>query len=333
MREIPLDARIYVAGHRGLVGSALVRRLRREGFTRLLTATRAELDLRRPADVERWFARERPEYVLVAAGTVGGIQANASRPAEFLHDNLAIHSSVLHAAFLHPVERLLYFGSSCIYPRECPQPIREESLLTGPLEPTNAPYAVAKIAGVTLCRAYREQYGCDFVAVMPTNLYGPNDDFDPESAHVLPALMHRLHRARRSGRRRVAVWGTGTPRRELMHVDDLADASLFLMRHYEGASHVNVGTGEDLSIRELAERVRDCVAPEVELAFDATKPDGAPRKLLDVSLLRGLGWRARIGLTEGIASTYAWYLAHEGSSRRRVATASAARGGVLQGAA
>ncbi len=306
MIDIPSDARIYVAGHRGLVGSAIVRRLAREGFTNLLTASREEVDLRSQSAVEAWFRAERPEYVFLVAGTVGGILANSTRPAEFLYDNLMIHATVVHAAWRTGVKRLLYLGSSCIYPRMAPQPMREEHLLTGPLEPTNEPYAVAKIAGIRLCQAYRTQYGCDFISAMPTNLYGPGDNFDLVSSHVLPALIRRFHEAKEAGEREMVVWGTGAPRREFLHVDDLADACLFLMRHYGEAEHVNVGTGEEVTIRELAEAVRDAVAPGIALRFDPTKPDGMPRKLLDVSRLHALGWHHTIGLREGIAATYAW---------------------------
>ena len=312
--ELPRSARVYVAGHRGLVGSAIVRRLRVEGFDNLLTATRSELDLREQAAVNEWFRANRPEYVFLVAGTVGGILANSTRPAEFIYDNLMIHATVVHAAHLHGVRRLLYLGSSCIYPRECPQPIREEYLLTGLLEPTNEPYAIAKISGIKLCQAYRQQYGSDFISAMPTNLYGPHDNFDLQSSHVLPALMRKFHDARAEGRDEVTVWGTGSPKREFLHVDDLADACLFLMRHYAGDGHINVGTGEDLSIRELAEAVREAVAPGARIVFDASKPDGTPRKLLDVGRLHALGWRHRIGLREGIRSTYDWFLAHQGQA-------------------
>lgn len=308
--DIPPSSRVYVPGHRGLVGSAIVRRLRQEGFTNVLTATRGELDLRDQAAVNDWFRANRPEYVFMVAGTVGGILANSTRPAEFIYDNLMMHATVVHASHLHGVRRLLYLGSSCIYPRECPQPIREEYLLTGLLEPTNEPYAIAKISGIKLCQAYRRQYGSDFISAMPTNLYGPHDNFDLESSHVLPALMRKFHEARVSGSGEVVVWGTGAPRREFLHVDDLADACLFLMRFYDGDSHINVGTGEDLSIRELAETIREIVAPGVRLAFDTEKPDGMPRKLLDVSRLHGLGWRHRIDLRDGIERTYRWFSEH-----------------------
>jgi GDP-L-fucose synthase len=312
MIDMAKDARIYVAGHSGLVGSAIVRRLEAEGFSHILTATRQELDLRDQAAVNRWFAAHRPEFVFLVAGTVGGILANSTRPAEFIYDNLMIHATVVHAAYRDGARKLLYLGSSCIYPRECRQPMKEEDLLAGPLEPTNEPYAVAKIAGIKLCQAYRRQYGCDFVSAMPTNLYGPHDNFDLESSHVLPALIRKFHEARQAGRREVVVWGTGSPRREFLHVDDLADACLFVMRNWGEDIHINVGTGEDLSIRELAELVRDVVYPGATLAWDGSKPDGMPRKLLDVSRLHALGWRHSTGLREGIASTYRWFVAHAG---------------------
>jgi GDP-L-fucose synthase len=315
MIEMRPDARVFVAGHGGLVGSAIVRRLAAEGFSSVLTATRAQLDLRDQAAVNYWFRANRPEHVFLVAGTVGGILANSTRPAEFIYDNMMIHATVVHAAKLFPVKRLLYLGSSCIYPRQSPQPMREEHLLAGPLEPTNEPYAIAKIAGIKLCQAYRTQYGCDFISAMPTNLYGPNDNFDLASSHVLPALIRKFHDARLAGRDEVVVWGTGTPRRELLHVDDLADACLFLMRRYDAAEHVNVGTGEDLTIREIAEAVRDAVHPGARLVFDTSRPDGTPRKLLDVSRLHALGWRHRIPLREGIASSYRWFLDNHDHAR------------------
>ncbi len=325
MIEIPKTARIFVAGHRGLVGSAVVRRLQQEGFSNLLLASRDQLDLRDQAAVHYWFKANRPEYVFLVAGTVGGILANSTRPAEFIYDNILIHSSVVHAAYLYGVKRLLYLGSSCIYPRDCTQPIREEHLLTGLLEPTNEPYAIAKISGIKLCQAYRKQYGCDFISAMPTNLYGPHDNFDLQSSHVLPALIRRFHEAQAGGRGEVTVWGSGTPRREFLHVDDLADACLFLMRHYQDESHINVGTGEDLTIRELAEMVRDAVAPGVDLAFDTSKPDGTPRKLLDVGRLHGLGWQHRIALRPGIEQTYRWFLDHQTVRQHPAVDAQAAR--------
>ena len=315
MIEMNPDARVFVAGHRGLVGSAIARRLDAEGFSRVSTATREQLDLRDQAAVNYWFRANRPEYVFLVAGTVGGILANSTRPAEFIYDNMMIHATVVHAAHLFPVKRLLYLGSSCIYPRDCPQPMKEEHLLSGTLEPTNEPYAIAKIAGIKLCQAYRKQYGSDFISAMPTNLYGPNDNYDLASSHVLPALIRKFHDAKAEGRTEVPIWGTGSPRREFLHVDDLADACLFLMRRYDAAEHVNVGTGEDLTIRELAEMVRDIVHPGATLAFDASKPDGTPKKLLDVSRLHALGWRHRIGLREGIESSYRWFLENHDHAR------------------
>jgi GDP-L-fucose synthase len=299
---------VFVAGHRGLVGSALVRRLQGEGFSRILTASREQLDLRDQSAVNYWFRANRPENVLLAAGTVGGILANSTRPAEFIYDNLLIHATVVHAAHVYGVKKLLYLGSSCIYPRDASQPMTEAALLAGPLEPTNEPYAVAKIAGIKLCRAYRLQYGCDFISAMPTNLYGPGDNFGLASSHVLPALIRKFHDAKIAGASEVTVWGSGRPRREFLHVDDLADACVFLMRHYDEADHVNVGCGEDLTIQELAEQIREVVYPDARIRFDASKPDGAPRKLLDVSRLHALGWRHRISLADGIASTYRWFL-------------------------
>ena len=310
VKDMDKRARIYIAGHGGLVGSAVVRRLQQERFDHLLTVTRDQLDLRDQAAVNYWFRANRPEYVFLVAGTVGGIMANATRPAEFLYDNMMIHATVVHAAHLYGVKRLLYLGSSCIYPRECPQPMKEDYLLSGPLEPTNEAYALAKIAGIKLCQSYRAQYGSDFIAAMPTNLYGPHDNFDLTSSHVLPAMIRKFHDAKVSGDREVRLWGTGSPRREFLHVDDLADACLFLMRNYSDAAHINVGTGEDLSIRELADMVGAVVYPEARLVFDSSKPDGTPRKLLDMSRLHGLGWRHTIDLRAGIEQTYAWFLDH-----------------------
>ena len=311
MIEIEPQARIFVAGHRGLVGSAIQRRLGAAGLQNLLTATREQLDLRDQAAVNYWFRANRPEYVFLVAGTVGGILANSTRPAEFLYDNMMIHATVVHAAHLYGVRRLLYLGSSCIYPRDCPQPMSEEHLLTGQLEATNESYAIAKIAGIKLCQAYRRQYGCDFISAMPTNLYGPQDNFDLESSHVLPAMIRKFHDAKAAGKNEVTIWGTGLPRREFLHVDDLADACLFLLKRYDAAEHINVGTGEDLSILELAHLVRDVVHPSAILVFDHTKPDGTPRKLLDVSRLHQLGWRHRIELRDGIAATYEWFAKSE----------------------
>jgi GDP-L-fucose synthase len=309
------NARIFIAGSRGLVGSAIVRRLEAEGATRLLTATREQLDLRDQAAVNYWFRANRPEFVYLVAGTVGGIFANSSRPAEFIYDNMLIHATVVHAAHQYGVKKLLYLGSSCIYPRMAPQPMKEEHLLTGLLEPTNESYAIAKIAGIKLCEAYRKQYGSNFISAMPTNLYGQNDNFDLAQSHVLPALIRKFHEAKVQNQPEVTIWGTGTPRREFLHVDDLADACMFLMERYDELGHINVGTGEDLSIRELADTLKQVIYPEATLRFDTTKPDGPPRKLLDVSRLHALGWKHRIGLAEGLASTYEWFLQHQDSLR------------------
>jgi len=308
------QARIFVAGHRGMVGSALVRRLAAEGYPNVVTRSRAELDLMDQAAVNRFFEAERIDVVLLAAARVGGILANASRPGEFIYENLVIETNVIHAAYRARVERLVFFGSSCIYPKQCPQPIREEYLLTSPLEPTNDAYAIAKIAGLKLCEAYNREYNTQYVALMPTNLYGPNDNYDLNSSHVLPALLRKAHEARLSGAASLTVWGSGTPRREFLHVDDLAAATLFVLEHNVTDGLFNVGVGEDLSIRELAEGICKVVGFEGELAFDASKPDGTPRKLLDVSRLAQMGWRARIGLAEGLASTYRQFVAaHAGS--------------------
>jgi GDP-L-fucose synthase len=305
-----------------MVGSAILRRLDAAGFTNVVGATRQQLDLRDQAAVNDWFKANKPEYVFLVAGTVGGILANSTRPAEFIYDNLMIHATIVHASRVYDVKRLLYLGSSCIYPRDCPQPIREDYLLSGLLEPTNEPYAIAKIAGIRLCQAYRRQYGCDFIAAMPTNLYGPADNFDLTSSHVVPALMRKFHEAKLTGADCAIVWGSGEPRREFLHVDDLADACLFLMEHYDDNQHIDVGTGVDLSIRELAEQIRDIVAPHIAIAFDPSKPDGMPRKLLDVGRLHRLGWRHTIELRDGLASTYAWWCGQVGP-RARSATSRA----------
>lgn len=305
------DARIYVAGHAGLVGSAVLRKLEALGFRSVITATRQELDLRDQRAVNDWFQQNRPEYVFLVAGTVGGILANSSRPAEFIYDNMMIHGTVVHAAHLWGSQKLLYLGSSCIYPREALQPITEEELLQGPLEPTNEWYAIAKIAGIKLCQAYRQQYGANFISAMPTNLYGPGDNFDLDSSHVVPALIRKFHDAKVIGRKEVEIWGSGSPRREFLHVDDLADACIFLMNSYSGESHLNVGTGIDVTIAELAAMIRSIVYPEAELIFDRSKPDGTPRKVLDVSRLTDVGWSASIPLDKGIESTYDWFLTQE----------------------
>lgn len=305
-----LGAKIYVAGHRGMVGSAIVRHLQTEGAGNLVLRSRQELDLTRQTDVEAFFAAERPEYVFLAAAKVGGINANNSYSAEFIRDNLAIQTNIIHSAYANGCKKLLFLGSSCIYPRDCPQPIKEEYLLTGPLEKTNEAYAIAKIAGIQMCQAYRKQYGFDAICAMPTNLYGPGDNFDLQTSHVLPALIRKFHDAVRSGSRTVTLWGTGTPRREFLHVDDLADAALFLMHGYSEAGIVNIGTGTDISIRELAEMIAELAGYTGALDFDTAKPDGTPRKLLDVSRFQSLGWRFQTPLKQGIARTLDWYAQH-----------------------
>jgi GDP-L-fucose synthase len=379
-RSISPNARIYVAGHQDLVGSAVIRALNKCGQTNLLTATREQLDLRDQAAVNSWFKVNHPEYVFLVAGTVGGIWANANRPAEFIYDNMMIHTNVVHAAYLYKVNKLLYLGSSCIYPRECPQPIREEYLLGSYLEPTSEPYAIAKIAGIRLCQAYRKQYGCNFISAIPPNLYGPNDNFDLESSHVLPALIRKFHLAKLASQQDwaairqdeilfgpipedlrqslgisnkidkndrpnkpndqadqinpinprtqsfthaerprpdvVTIWGTGRARREFLHVDDLADASVFLMNHYEDSEHINMGAGKDLTIKELAETVKSIVFPEAKLIFDTNKPDGSPQKLLDLTKLESRGWKPKINFFEGIKNTYNWY---QSQSKSKVA--------------
>lgn len=300
-------AKIYVAGHRGMVGSAIVRRLTVDGYANLVLRTSQELDLREGSAVRSFFDAERPDYVFLAAAKVGGIWANATAPAQFIHDNLAIQTNVIHESYRHQVKKLLFLGSSCIYPRDCPQPIKEEYLLTGPLEPTNAPYAVAKISGITMCQSYNRQYGTNFICAMPTNLYGPADNFDLETAHVLPALMRKVHEAKESGKK-VVVWGSGTPRREFLHVDDLADACAFLMRRYDSSEPINVGVGEDIAIRDLVVLIGRVVGFNGATEWDQTKPDGTPRKLLDVSRLSATGWKAQMSLNKGLQDTYAWFL-------------------------
>ncbi|NJB87420.1 GDP-L-fucose synthase [Lewinella marina] len=307
------DQKIYVAGHRGMVGSALVRKLRSLGYENIVTRTSRELDLRQQAAVQEFFATERPDYVFLAAAKVGGILANNVYRGEFLYDNLMIEANVIEAARVHGVKKLQFLGSSCIYPKMAPQPLTEDALLTGPLEPTNEPYAIAKITGIKLCDAYRSQYGCDFISVMPTNLYGPNDNYDLESSHVLPALIRKFHEAKKEGRKEVVMWGTGSPKREFLHADDLADACVFLMQNFSDAGFVNVGTGEDLSILSLAETIKEVVGYEGEITHDRSKPDGTPRKLMNVDKLHAMGWQHRIGLREGIERVYAeltdqdWY--------------------------
>jgi GDP-L-fucose synthase len=300
--------RVFVTGHKGLVGSAICRRLQADGVEPLV-AERSELDLMDQHAVDRWFREHEVDQVYVAAARVGGILANDTYPAEFIHDNLAIQTNLIHSSWQYGVEKLLFLGSSCIYPKLAPQPMPEDSLLTGPLEPTNEWYAIAKIAGIKMCQAYRKQYGFDAISVMPTNLYGPGDNFDLENSHVLPALIRKFHEAKQAGEASVTVWGTGSPRREFLHVDDLADACVFLMTNYSSAEIVNVGWGRDISIAELAETVRDIVGFEGEIVYDTRKPDGTPRKLLDTARLTGLGWTPSISLEEGIRGTYAWYCA------------------------
>lgn len=298
---------VWVAGHRGLAGSALVRHLNKREVN-ILTVDRSRVDLRHQQAVDAWMARETPDVVIIAAGTVGGIAANARFPAKFIYDNTMIVANIIHAAHSTNVEKLLYLGSTCIYPKLAPQPIEEESLLSGPLEPTNEWYAVAKIAGLKLAEAYRLEYGCDFISAMPTNLYGPNDNFDPQTSHVLAALLHRFHTAKIANDKTVEIWGTGAPRREFLHVDDLASACIFLLEHYSEAMHINVGTGTDLTIGELAELIAEVVGFEGKLIFNHDKPDGTPRKCTDTSKLRALGWKPQIDLRSGLRDTYDWYL-------------------------
>jgi GDP-L-fucose synthase len=303
--------KIYVAGHGGLVGSALVRNLQKQGYENLLLRTHRELDLTNQAAVNQFFAAERPEVVILAAAKVGGINANNTFPAEFIYQNLMISANVVHAAYLNQVSKLLFLGSSCIYPKLAPQPLKEDSLLSGHLEPTNEAYAIAKITGIELCKFYRRQYGCNFISAMPTNLYGINDNFDLETSHVLPALIRKFHEAKIAQAPEVVIWGTGTPQREFLYVDDLADACVFLLNQYDGERHVNVGTGDDLQIRELAVLIKKIVGYQGKIVQDTSKPDGTPRKLLDVSRLHALGWRARTSLADGIQAVYEWYVANQ----------------------
>lgn len=298
------DARVYIAGHRGMVGSAIHRLLLKNGYANILLRTSKELDLREQVAVDHFFGNEKPEYVFLAAAKVGGIVANNTYRAEFLYDNLMIQSNVIHAAWKHGAKKLLFLGSSCIYPKLAPQPLREEYLLTGPLEQTNEPYAIAKIAGIKLCETYHQQYGCNFISVMPTNLYGPNDNYDLTNSHVLPALIRKFHEARINNESEVVVWGTGMPRREFLHADDLADACYFLIQHYDRVDPVNIGVGEDISIYDLAYLIREITGFSGSIVFDTSRPDGTPRKLMDISRLSSLGWQARIGLREGIERVY-----------------------------
>lgn len=333
------ESKIYVAGHRGLVGSAILRRLESEGYSNVIVRTSKELDLRRQADVEAFFEKERPEHVFLAAAKVGGIMANSTSPADFIYDNIMIQTNVIHASCKYGVKKLLFLGSSCIYPKYAPQPMKEEYLLTGELEPTNEPYAVAKIAGIKMCQAYNRQHGTNFISVMPTNLYGPDDNFDLETSHVLPALIRKFHEGKVKGKteieteaedfaqsksqpdfipQSVVIWGTGTPRREFLYIDDLSDACLFLMEEYDGSEIINVGVGEDISIRDLASLIKEIVGYEGDIAYNSSRPDGTPRKLLDVSKLNALGWKAKTSLREGITKTYEWYLKTMEASGRRL---------------
>ena len=304
-------AKVYVAGHQGLVGSAILRKLISEGYSNIVTRSFQELDLRDQTAVNEFFKKEQPEYVFLAAAKVGGILANNTYPVDFLRDNLLIQTNVIDAAYRYGSRKLLFLGSSCIYPKFAPQPIKEEYLLTGELEPTNEPYAIAKIAGIKLCQAYNRQYGTNFISVMPTNLYGPGDNFDLETSHVIPALIRKFHESKIKGKDQVVVWGSGKPFREFLHVDDLADACLFLMSNYNSSEIINIGTGKDLSIAELAYLIKDIIEYDGNIIFDTSKPDGTPRKLLDVSKLFNMGWKPRITLEEGIRSTYSWYQEHQ----------------------
>ncbi|WP_426449103.1 GDP-L-fucose synthase [Paenibacillus sp. S-38] len=302
------SSKIYVAGHRGLVGSAIVRRLQAEGYDNLVYRTSQELDLRDSGAVNAFFASEDIEYVFLAAAKVGGIVANNEYPATFIRDNLIIQTNVIDSAYQHGVKKLMFLGSTCIYPKFAPQPMKEEDLLTGILEPTNEPYAIAKIAGIKMCQSYNRQYGTSYISVMPTNLYGPNDNFDLKNSHVLPAMIRKFHEAKTEGKPVVELWGTGTPRREFLHADDLADACVYLMNTYNDSDIVNIGVGEDIAIRELAEKIQQIVGYTGDVVYDSSKPDGTPRKLVDVTKLNGLGWKANISLDEGLASTYEWFL-------------------------
>ena len=316
--------RVWVAGHTGMVGSATVRRLGKENCE-ILTAPHAVLDLRDQAGVAKWVEREHPDVIIIAAATVGGIYANSTRPADFIYDNLAIETNIIHAAFRNEVTKLLFLGSTCIYPRAAAQPMSEDALLTGPLEPTNEWYAVAKIAGIKLCQAYRRQHGCDFISAQPNNLYGPGDNFDLEASHVIPALMTKAHQAKIASASSFVIWGSGRPKREFLHVDDCADALVHLLNHFSGEVPLNIGTGEEVTIAELARTIADVVGFTGELAFDSSKPDGSPRKLLDDRRMKALGWRSSIPLKDGLAATYRWFLDHESDRRGRRPYASTSR--------
>ena len=302
------SSKIYVAGHNGLVGSAIVRELTRSGYTNLTLRTSSELDLRDGAAVSQFFKKEKPEYVFLAAAKVGGIHANSTYPAEFIFENLSIQNNIIHNSYLNEVKKLLFLGSSCIYPKLCPQPIKEEYLLTGSLEPTNDAYAIAKIAGIKMCQSYNQQYGTKYSSIMPTNLYGINDNFHPENSHVIPALLRRVHEAKVTAQKSVTIWGSGTPKREFLFVDDLADACIFLMQNYSSSEIINVGCGQDTTIRELAETIKEVVGCNAELLFDKTKPDGTPRKVLDVTRLTALGWKPKTSLKAGLETVYQWFL-------------------------
>jgi len=310
-------SKIYIAGHRGMVGSALLRKLKAEGYTNFVLKTSSELDLRNQSDVRTFFEKEKPEYVFLAAAKVGGIVANNSYKADFIYDNLMIQNNIIHESFNNNVSKLLFLGSSCIYPKLAPQPLKEDYLLTGLLELTNEPYAIAKIAGIKMCDAYRYQYGCNFISVMPTNLYGPNDNYDLNNSHVLPALIRKVHEAKINNKNEVIVWGTGTPRREFLHADDLADACFYLIQNYNEEGFINIGVGEDISIKELAELVKQIIDYKGKLEFDTSKPDGTPRKLLDVSKLHRMGWRAKISLKEGIGKVYSEFIKTYGLATSR----------------
>ena len=301
------NAKIYVAGHTGLIGAAIISRLKSEGYTNIITYTHKELDLTHQSDVEAFFKNERPEYVFLAAAKVGGIYANSTYPAQFIYENLAIQTNVIHSAYKYEVKKLLFFGSACSYPRDCPQPMKEEYLLSGYLEPTNEPYAVAKIAGIKMCQTYNKQYGTNFICAIPTNVYGPNDNFDSNNSHVIPALIRKFYEAKEKGLSEVTIWGTGEVRREFIYVDDIADACLYLMEHYNESDIINIGVGEDISIKELAHIIREVVGYGGDVLFDKSKPDGVPKKMLDISRMRSYGWHVKVRLKEGISLTYEWY--------------------------
>lgn len=308
--QMEKGAKIYIAGHSGLVGLAIFHKLKKEGCAHIVTKTHQEFDLLRQLDVENLFRAQRPQYVILAAAKVGGIQANISYPAQFIYENLAVQTNIIHASYQYEVKKLLFFGSACTYPRDCPQPMKEEYLLSGYLEPTNEPYAVAKIAGIKMCEAYNRQYGTNFICAIPTNVYGPNDDFDPNNSHVIPALIRKFHVAKIKSNATVTVWGSGSPRREFIYVDDLAEACIFLMENYNNSKIINIGVGEDVSIKELTYIIKEVIGYDGEIIFDASKPDGVSQKLLDISKLKNFGWQAKTSLMEGIRKTYEWYVKH-----------------------